>query len=95
MKAANDREEDSFDVQLVKKILGRDKRRLELWEEHLKDQLCVGQIPEVGGRSVSRLIVGSRLLWSRGCNNLPPDGFRPDPRCVGQAFVGSGPLAFS
>ena len=31
----------------------------------------------------------------RGCDNLRPDEFRSDPRCVGQAVVGRGPLAFS
>ena len=33
--------------------------------------------------------------WSEGCNTLWPDGFRSDPRFVGQAFVGRGPVAFS
>ena len=83
-------------IRLAKTTFWRNKTRLELWEEHLKDPfVALDKSPEVRGRSVLRLTVGSRLLWNRGCNDLRPDGFRSDPRSVGQAFVGRGPMAFS
>ena len=44
--------------------------------------------------SVSRLTVGSRLLWNRGCNELWPCGLRSGPRVVGRTIVGKG-SAFS
>ena len=37
MKAARDSGEDFYDPERKDKILGRNKTRLELWEEHLKD----------------------------------------------------------
>ena len=37
MKAAKDRGEEFDDLERKDNILGRNKRRLELWEEHLKD----------------------------------------------------------
>ena len=41
----------------------KNKTRLDLWEEHLKDPIgCAGRSPEVSGSSVLRLNVGSRLL---------------------------------
>ena len=50
MKAAKDREEDFCDPARKDNVLGRNKTRLELWEEHLKEPIvaldkalqCVG-----------------------------------------------------
>ena len=39
MKAAKDSGEDSYDSAHEENFLGREKRRLELWEEHLKDPI--------------------------------------------------------
>ena len=39
MKAAKDRREEFYDPARGKDILGRNKTRLELWEEHLKDPI--------------------------------------------------------
>ena len=39
MKAAKDRREDFYDPERKGNVLGRNKRRLELWEEHLKDPI--------------------------------------------------------
>ena len=39
MKAAKDREEDFCDPARKDNILGRNKTRLELWEEHLKEPI--------------------------------------------------------
>ena len=39
MKAAKDREEEFFDAVREDNILGKNKTRLELWEEHLKDPI--------------------------------------------------------
>ena len=36
-KVAKDREEDFYDPERKDNILGRNKTRLVLWEEHLKD----------------------------------------------------------
>ena len=36
MKATNDRKEEFYDPALKNDILGRNAKRLELWEEHLK-----------------------------------------------------------
>ena len=47
MKAAKDRKEEFYDPARKENILGRNKARLELWEEHLEDP-----IPKVRGRSV-------------------------------------------
>ena len=39
MKAAKDRKDEFFDPARKHDILGRNTTRLELWNEHLKDQL--------------------------------------------------------
>ena len=39
MKAAIDRGEDFYDPERKDNILGRNRKRLELWEEHLKDPI--------------------------------------------------------
>ena len=39
MKAAKDRMEEFYDPARKDSILGRNKARLELWEEHLKDPI--------------------------------------------------------
>ena len=39
MKAARDSGEDLYDSERKDNILGRNKTRLELWEEHLKDPI--------------------------------------------------------
>ena len=39
MKAAKDRREEFYDPARKDNILGRNKTRLELWEEHLKDPI--------------------------------------------------------
>ena len=39
MQAAKDRREEFYDPARKDNILGRNKTRLELWEEHLKDPL--------------------------------------------------------
>ena len=39
MKAAKDRREEFHDPARTDNILGRNRTRLELWEEHLKDPL--------------------------------------------------------
>ena len=39
MKAAKDRGDNFYDPERKDNILGRDKTRLELWEEHLKDPI--------------------------------------------------------
>ena len=39
MKAAKDRREDFYDPDRKDNILGRNRTRLELWEEHLKDPI--------------------------------------------------------
>ena len=41
MKTAKDREDDFYDPERKDNIFGRDKTRLELWEEHLKDPIVV------------------------------------------------------
>ena len=66
MKAAKDRGEEFYDPERKDKILGRNKTRLELWEEHLKDPIvaldkalkCV----ESSSWSVSR---PETLWWER------------------------------
>ena len=40
MKAAKDRREEFYDPARKDNILGRNKTRLELWEEHLKDPIA-------------------------------------------------------
>ena len=39
MKAAKDRKDAFYDRERKDNILGRNKTRLELWEEHLKDPI--------------------------------------------------------
>ena len=39
MKAAKDRVEEFYDPARKENILGKNKTRLELWEEHLKDPI--------------------------------------------------------
>ena len=39
MKAARDRGDHFYDPERKDNILGRNKTRLELWEEHLKDPI--------------------------------------------------------
>ena len=39
MKAARGRREEFYDPERQDNILGRNKKRLELWEEHLKDPI--------------------------------------------------------
>ena len=39
MKAAKDIEEEFYDPACKDNILGRNQTRLELWEEHLKEQI--------------------------------------------------------
>ena len=39
MKATKDAGEEYYDPELEDNILGRNKTRLELWEEHLKDPI--------------------------------------------------------
>ena len=41
MEAAKDRREEFYDPARRDNILGRNKTRLELWEEHLKDPIAV------------------------------------------------------
>ena len=53
MKVAKDRGDEFYDFARKDNILGRNRTRLELWEEHLKDHITVWE--------VSRLIVGWRL----------------------------------
>ena len=79
MKSAKDAGEEYYDParediyqrkkQAKISTLGRAPRR---------SSCCAGQCPEVRGRSVLRLNVGSRLLWNRGCNDLRPCGFTSD-----------------
>ena len=50
-------------------ILGRNKTRLELWEEHLKDPVvALDKSFEVRGESVSRQTVGSRAFVKWLCS---------------------------
>ena len=47
MKAAKDRREEFYDSARKDNILGRNKTRLELWEEHLKDPIvALDQAPK-------------------------------------------------
>ena len=39
MKSAKDRGEDFYDPELKDNILERNRTRLELWEEHVKDEI--------------------------------------------------------
>ena len=41
MKAARDSGDNFYDPERKDNILGRNKTRLELWEEHLKDPIVV------------------------------------------------------
>ena len=47
-------------------IFGRNKTRLELWEEHLTDPVVVLGQAMVRGSSVVKLIVVSRIFQNRG-----------------------------
>ena len=61
MKAAKDRREEFYDPAREDNILGRNKTRLELWEEHLKDPIVA-----LSGRSVLKLARGfveARQQW--------------------------------
>ena len=63
VKAAKDREMKSMTQPAKKTFFERKQTRLELREEHLKDPIiALDKSFEVRGESVSRLIVGSRLL---------------------------------
>ena len=61
VQAAKDREKEFCDLALKDNILGRNRTRLKLWEEHLKRPNCsIGQSFEVLRESVSRLTSFSR-----------------------------------
>ena len=76
MKAAKDRREDFYHPAGTNNILIRNRTRLELWEEHLKDPIfCAGQslhmmIEENSGRSENGSSVSSS---SSDENNLGND----------------------
>ena len=57
-------------------IKGRNETRSALWAGHLEDPIvALDKALKCVGVSVLRLIVGSRLLLNRGCNDLRPCGF--------------------
>ena len=67
-------------------ILGRNKTRLELWEEHLKDP--IGQSFDVVRESVSTLTFGTRPFADLVFNSLWPRGLRRGSRVVEKAILG-------
>ena len=88
MQATRDRREDRKD-----NISGRNKTRLELWEEHLRDPIAgTGQSVEVRGRIRAKLdLWPETLLWKLVFNGLWPRGLRRRSRDPEQAFV-FGPI---
>ena len=62
MEAAKDRRNGFCDSAHKENILARKQTKLELWRTSQRPNHSVGQSFEVRGESVSRLIVGSRLL---------------------------------
>ena len=89
MKAAKDAGEEYYDHHACRQHPGKKQDTIStLGGAPRRSNCCVGETPKVRGRSVLRMIVGSRLLWHRGCNDLRPGGFRSDPRLMGQTFVG-------
>ena len=88
MKAARDSGEDFYDPERKDNILGRNKTRLEMWEEHLKDPIvALDKAFEVRGESVSRLIVGSRLVVELVFNGMWLRGLMYGAKDVGQISV--------
>ena len=59
MKAAKDRKEEFHDPAREEDISRRNKTRLELWEEHLKDPIAaLDKALKVRGKSVLKLARG-------------------------------------
>ena len=90
MKAPKDRREDFHDPERKDNYLGRNKTRLELWEEHFKYPIvALDKSFEVRGEFVLRLTIGSEtccgigLEWLVACG-----GLRHGSKCVGQTFMG-------
>ena len=93
MKAAKDAGEEYHDPTREGNILGRNKTRLALWEEHLKDPMvaldkalkCVGKFESevsarvLGGRSVLHWLA---LASSRVCGNSRSGRAFSDGQCV-------------
>ena len=67
MRAAKDRKEEFYDPAREEDISRRNKTRLELWEEHLKDPIvALDKALKVRGRSVLKLARGhveARPQW--------------------------------
>ena len=83
MKAAKHRREDFYDPERKDNILGRNKTRLELWEEHLKDPIvaldtCV--------ENLCSLDVFPGPVVEVVFNGLWPKGLRHGSRHVENAF---------
>ena len=87
-KAARDSGEDFYDPEREDSILGRNKTRPELWEEHQRLNWGSGQSFEVRGESVSRLTIGSRPVVELVFNGLWPRGLRHGARDVRETFLG-------
>ena len=85
MKAVRDSAEDFYDPERTDNILERNKTRLELWEEHLKDPIVALDKALCMGESVSRLTIGSKPFVELVFNGREGSGSGKD---VGQTIVG-------
>ena len=88
IRAAKDRKEEFYDPARKEYISKRNKTRLELWEEHIKDPIvALDKAPKcVEDQYWSWL----EALWKQGSNGIRSGGVGSDATAVGR-----GPVAFS
>ena len=94
MKAAKDRREDFYDPERKDNVKGRNKTRLELWEEHLKDPIEALDEALKCDETSCWLNFGPRLLVEVVFNGLWTRGLRHGSRDVEKAAVGKGLALF-
>ena len=88
MKTAKDRGEVSHYTERKDNILGRNKTRLELWEEHLKDPIVALDRALKCVENCVRGFVGPRTLWREaGAGFLQSLWIRRSGRAFGFTWI--------